>query len=169
MNETFNLNIQNDKNQIQFEEIVDKLRRARKDKPDIDLHLEGLSQLIENQELILKTCNFERIEFEFFYDLIYDYSSTICNPRDEVLIYKSAIRWLSYPELCEQREQFTHDIMNTIKFDQMKETDLKQCFSFLDTYPLSNLLKEFLKNIQSTMISTHRIHPDALFVDCFKI
>lgn len=163
---------QNSRNQAQFERIVDKLRAARTTEPDVDLHLEGLSQLIENQDLILKTCNFERLEFEFFYDLIYEYGPAICQQRDEVLIYKSALRWLSYPELSKQREQFTGEIMKLINFDQMKAAELKQCFSFLDAYPLSGLsasLKEFLHNVQCQMIASHRINFESLFVDCFKI
>ena len=161
---------QENKNQIQFERIVDKLRAARKaEPPDVDLHLQALSQLIENQDLILKTCNFERIEFEFFYDLIYDYGQTICHQRDEVLICKSALRWLSCPETGNQREQFTHEIMKLINFDQMKAHELRQVFSFLDTYPLSGLLKDYLHKMQRQMIASHRIDFESLFVDCFKI
>lgn len=163
---------QNNRNQLQFERIVDKLRRARTTGPDVDLHLDGLSELIENQDLILKTCNFERLEFEIFFDLIYEYGPAICQRRDEVLIYKSALHWLSYPELSQQREQFTDEIMRLINFDQMNASELKQCFCFLDAYPLSGLsgpLKEYLHKVQCQMIATHRINFESLFVDCFKI
>ena len=156
------------KNQAAFKLIIDKLRKARKDKPDIELHLNALSQLIQNQDLILRTCNFERIEFDFFYDLIFDYETSVY-VRDEVLIYKSAIKWLSNPEFCDQRMQFTNEIMQLIKFAQMNENELKQCFGFLDTYPLSNQLKDYLQNIQCQMMANHRIRFDSLFVDCMKI
>lgn len=156
------------KNHILFEKIISKLRKAR-EKPDVELHLEAQSELINNVVPILKTCNFEQIEFEFFYDLIYDYSTTMpSSTRDEFLIFKSSIRWLSYPPLIEERKIFTDDIMKLIKFNEMKEHELKQVFSTIDTCPLSNL-KQFLQNIQETMIANHKINLNSLFVDCFKI
>lgn len=170
MSENLSCEQQENKNQVQFERIVDKLRAARKAEPvNVDLHLQALSQLIENQDLILKTCNFEQIEFEFFFDLIYDYGPTICQQRDEVLVYRSALRWLSCAELADQREQFTDEIMKLINFDQMKAHELRQCFSFLYTYRLSDRLKDYLHKMQCQMIANHRISFESLFVDCFKI
>lgn len=157
--------------QSQLKEVLQQLRNARSsDKPDVGLHLISIERLMRAQSRLLRNERLLRsLEFEFLFDVLYDYGRDLTPFRDELHVFTAALDWLCYESKQSEREQFSDAVMKVVRFERMSTSQLRAAFETVSRTKLSNTLKVLLQQTQKRLIAQNLLHHSLVFIECPKI
>lgn len=146
--------------------ILENLINLRKNFTNIDEYLDALENLILNQKSVIESYPLATLSLDHIVDLLYDYSQ-ITSKRDEVVIFKAAIEWLSFDDAT--RIHLAQQIFSLVKFESMSPTQLQSCFSPFFKHKLNSSIKNYLDLLEIDLLKRgildHRLH----FVRCESV